>query len=90
MALREINEKEGQPFMVYFHPWELDDDQPRINTGMRSRLRHYTNLSTMELKLKRLLREFRFTTLSRVCHSLGCFGSASEGSVSQRPKMQAS
>ncbi len=77
LALREINEKEGQPFMVYFHPWELDKDQPRVKTGVRSSIRHYTNLSTMEFKLKRLLRDFRFTTLSRVCRNLDSFTSAS-------------
>lgn len=69
-AIRQINEKEGQPAMVYVHPWETDPGQPRIPAGLRSRLRHYTNLSRTEGKLDRLLQDFSFTTLSEVCRNL--------------------
>ncbi len=69
-ALRHINEKERQPAMVYLHPWEIDPDQPRISAGLRSRLRHYTNLSRMEGKIERLLQDFEFGTLSDVCGRL--------------------
>jgi polysaccharide deacetylase family protein (PEP-CTERM system associated) len=77
-ALRHINEVEKQPAMVYFHPWEFDPDQPRIRAGFRSRLRHYTNLSTMKRKVERLLQEFRFSTLSDVCSRLEAYGSKPE------------
>ncbi len=76
-ALRRINEHEKQPAMVYFHPWEIDPGQPRIRTGLRSRLRHYTNLSGMEGRIGRLLRDFRFGTLSEVCGGLEAFRSKS-------------
>jgi polysaccharide deacetylase family protein (PEP-CTERM system associated) len=66
-ALRHINGAERQPAMVYFHPWEIDPDQPRIQTCLRSSLRHYTNLSGMHRKIDRLLQEFPFTTLSNAC-----------------------
>jgi polysaccharide deacetylase family protein (PEP-CTERM system associated) len=66
-ALRRINEFDRQPAIVYFHPWEIDPDQPRIRAGMRSTLRHYTNLSTMERKIERLLQDFKFGTLSDIC-----------------------
>jgi polysaccharide deacetylase family protein (PEP-CTERM system associated) len=66
-AMKRINESEGQPAMVYFHPWEIDPAQPRIRAGLKSRLRHYTNLAFMERRLDRLLQEFRFTTLSEIC-----------------------
>jgi polysaccharide deacetylase family protein (PEP-CTERM system associated) len=69
-AMREVNEKEGQPAMVYFHPWELDPGQPRIAAPLRSRLRHYTNLSGMRNKIERLLHDFRFSTISEVCKRL--------------------
>src|SRR5262249_18775407 len=58
LALRRINEIDGQPAMVYFHPWEIDPDQPGLRAGLRSTLRHYTNLSTMEGKIERLLQNF--------------------------------
>jgi polysaccharide deacetylase family protein (PEP-CTERM system associated) len=72
-AIRVINEKENQPVMVYFHPWELDPAQPRIPAPLRSRIRHYTNLSTMKHKVERLLQDFRFSTISDVCAQLGAY-----------------
>jgi polysaccharide deacetylase family protein (PEP-CTERM system associated) len=66
-AVRRINEVEGQSAMVYFHPWEIDSDQPRIQAGFRSRVRHYTNLSGTHRKIERLLEDFKFTTLSQAC-----------------------
>jgi polysaccharide deacetylase family protein (PEP-CTERM system associated) len=69
-AIRRLNEKEGQPAVVYFHPWEIDPEQPRIPASLRSRLRHYTNLSQMEHKIERLLGDFSFTTISGACAQL--------------------
>jgi polysaccharide deacetylase family protein (PEP-CTERM system associated) len=66
-AIRKVNEKEAQPAMVYFHPWELDPAQPRIAASLRSRLRHYTNIGGMRKKIERLLTDFRFSTVSEVC-----------------------
>jgi polysaccharide deacetylase family protein (PEP-CTERM system associated) len=65
-GLRNLNMIEGQPGMVYFHPWELDPEQPVVAAGLRSRFRHYTNLSAMEGKIRRLLQDFRFDTLTQV------------------------
>lgn len=69
-AIREVNDKERQPAMVYFHPWEIDPEQPRIAAPLRSRLRHYTNLGGMQKKIERLLRDFRFSTVSAVCEQV--------------------
>ncbi|UVI40824.1 XrtA system polysaccharide deacetylase [Qipengyuania spongiae] len=58
-AIRQVNREEGRPAAFYFHPWEIDPAQPRVkNAPLRSRLRHYTNLDTMERKLARLCGEF--------------------------------
>ena len=58
-AIRQVNRRDRRPAVFYFHPWEVDPHQPRVaNAPMRSRLRHYTNLSRMEDKLADLLREF--------------------------------
>jgi polysaccharide deacetylase family protein (PEP-CTERM system associated) len=72
-GLKQINEREHQPAMVYFHPWEIDPGQPRYAAPLRSRLRHYTNLSRMEVKIRQLLRDFRFDTLSNVCAGLAVY-----------------
>lgn len=59
-ALRCLAQDDGQAIVVYFHPWELDPEQPRIAAGLKSRFRHYTNLGTMEPRLRRLLSEHPF------------------------------
>jgi len=63
-CLKHINRVARQPFMFYIHPWELDPDQPRLPGSLRSRFRHYQNLSTTVSKLERLLKTFRFGSLS--------------------------
>lgn len=65
--IRRVNTVEAQPFMFYFHPWELDVGQPRISElSLKSRVRHYTNLSKMETKLDRLTREFSWGRVDEV------------------------
>jgi polysaccharide deacetylase family protein (PEP-CTERM system associated) len=55
------------PFMFYIHPWEIDPHQPRIDgVGWRSRARHYVNLARTEAKLRQLLGEVEFGTISEV------------------------
>ena len=47
------------PVIFYFHPWEIDVDQPRIKrASLKSKTRHYMNLKRMKPKLKRLLDDF--------------------------------
>jgi len=70
-GLRRINERDGMPFTFYLHPWEIDPQQPRMKVGLLSRVRHYTNLDRCEERLKRLLGEFRFTSMRRVLQANG-------------------
>lgn len=61
-AIRQVNAREQRPAIIYFHPWEIDPDQPRVKGApFRSRLRHYSNLSVMADKLRRLTRDFAWT-----------------------------
>lgn len=62
-AIHSINSQEKQPVVVYFHPWEIDPMQPRIRAGFKSRFRHYLNLPRMELKIRYLLNNLRFSTV---------------------------
>ncbi|MDC0937160.1 DUF3473 domain-containing protein [Pirellulales bacterium] len=62
--LRQINAE--RPFVFYFHPWEVDPEQPRLKAGTRlNRFRHYVNLNTTEAKLIRLLTDFSFGRLDQ-------------------------
>ncbi len=60
------NNKDGNPVILYFHPWELDPEQPRLELNWPSRFRHYTNLECMEERVKKLLTEFEFTSLGNL------------------------
>ena len=60
-AIRRVNRVDKQPSIFYFHPWEVDPDQPRVEgLSFRSQFRHYVNLGKTEQRLKRLIREFRW------------------------------
>lgn len=66
-SLRHINRSDDQPAIFYFHPWEVDPEQPRIaNAGLKSKFRHYLNLGRMEQRLDRLLGDFRWQRVDQV------------------------
>jgi len=66
-AIGRVNDVESRPAAFYFHPWEIDPDQPRIaDAPLRSRLRHYSKLSAMRGKLFKLLGDFRWDTTGSV------------------------
>jgi polysaccharide deacetylase family protein (PEP-CTERM system associated) len=66
-AMRSVVQKEGQPCVFYFHPWEIDDRQPRIaKASLKSRLRHYTNLHKMAHRIERLLKEFKWARVDAI------------------------
>jgi polysaccharide deacetylase family protein (PEP-CTERM system associated) len=70
-AIRQVNAV-GAPASFYFHPWEIDPDQPRVSRApLRSRLRHYTNLSAMEGKLRKLIRQFPWGRYDAVVADIG-------------------
>ncbi|HJV74670.1 MAG TPA: XrtA system polysaccharide deacetylase [Noviherbaspirillum sp.] len=65
--LRQVNHKDKQPGIFYFHPWELDPEQPRVkNIDMKTRFRHYVNLNRMELRIKALARDFQWGRMDEI------------------------
>ena len=57
--LRRVNSVDRQAAVFYFHPWEIDVDQPRIaGIGARTRFRHYVNIGRMADRLEHLLADF--------------------------------
>ena len=66
-ALRQVNRTEAQSGMFYFHPWEIDPDQPRQHgISWKTRFRHYLNLSRMENRLRHLLQDFKWDRMDRI------------------------
>jgi polysaccharide deacetylase family protein (PEP-CTERM system associated) len=65
-SIGRINTHDGRPAMVYVHPWEFDQSQPRLPAGPTSRFRQYTNLHKTEERLRRILRAYRFAPIREV------------------------
>ncbi len=66
-CLEKLAADEDRTAAFYFHPWEIDPGQPRVNgLSLRTRLRQYIGLSAMERKLKRLLGDFRWDRMDQL------------------------
>lgn len=61
-AIRRLHDA-GRSAVLYFHPWEIDPDQPRMAGPAKSVFRHYCNISHMERKLQNVLVSGRFVPL---------------------------
>jgi peptidoglycan-N-acetylglucosamine deacetylase len=62
-----FHQKEKKPYNFYFHPWEIDPQQPRVKeASLKSKFRHYINLSRMEGKLERLVNDYKWDTMKSV------------------------
>ncbi|WP_299328073.1 XrtA system polysaccharide deacetylase [Parasphingopyxis sp.] len=69
-AIGQVNGEDKRPAVFYFHPWEIDPDQPRVeNAPLRSKVRHYSRLSAMEGKLEKLLGDFQWGRVDRVAET---------------------
>jgi polysaccharide deacetylase family protein (PEP-CTERM system associated) len=54
------------PYVMYFHTWELDPDQPRINgVPLRQQVRQYRNLRKMPAIVRHYLESYRFTSIAQ-------------------------
>ena len=66
-CLKRVNTVDRQPCVFYFHPWEIDPGQPRQSgISLKTRFRHYVNLSSMERRLRSLLRDFQWDRMDRL------------------------
>lgn len=66
-AFNRINIEESESAIFYFHPWEIDPEQPRVHgLNLKTRTRHYLNLNRMENRITRLLTDFNWDTMANV------------------------
>jgi len=63
--------RSGRPFVLNFHPWELDPDQPSFPVGRRTRWTHYHNLDRAAGRLEALLSLARYRSQVEVLGRLG-------------------
>ena len=66
-SMQRVNRKDRMPCVFYFHPWEIDPDQPRqAGISSRTRFRHYLNLGRMKKRIRRLLEDFRWGRMDTI------------------------
>ena len=65
--LGRVNAADQEAGIFYFHPWEIDVDQPRIDgISSKTRFRHYVNIDRMEAKLNQLLSDFKWGRMDQI------------------------
>ncbi len=65
--IRRVNETDGEPAVFYFHPWEIDAEQPRVaGIDAKTRFRHYVNIPRTEGRIARLLGDFRWGRMDEI------------------------
>lgn len=57
--ISRVNRDDQAAAVFYFHPWEIDVDQPRVpGIDLKTRFRHYVNIGKTEQRIDRLLADF--------------------------------
>ena len=68
-AIRRVNKVDQEAAIFYFHPWEIDPEQPRQQgIDVKTRFRHYLNLERMQPRLSRLLDDFAWGRMDEVLY----------------------
>ena len=65
--MRRVNHIDREPAIFYFHPWEIDAEQPRIaGIDAKTRFRHYVNIGRTERRLQQLMQDFRWGRMDQI------------------------
>ena len=65
--LRKVNQQDRESAIFYFHPWEIDPEQPRVaGIDLRTRFRHYVNIGRTERRLISLMDDFRWGRMDQI------------------------
>jgi polysaccharide deacetylase family protein (PEP-CTERM system associated) len=65
--ISRVNRVDGESAVFYFHPWEIDPEQPRVQgIDAKTRFRHYVNLPRTEARIARLLRDFAWGRMDEI------------------------
>lgn len=74
------------PFVMYFHVWELDPEQPKIaSAGWLTRIRHYRNLQRMQPMLEYFFERYSFTSAGRYLNLDTTLPKAGGAGITERP-----
>jgi polysaccharide deacetylase family protein (PEP-CTERM system associated) len=61
LIINSVNK--NSPAMIYLHPWEFDENQPKLKISLLTKFTHYYNLKNNLGKLDKTLNTFQFITL---------------------------
>ncbi|WP_442953161.1 XrtA system polysaccharide deacetylase [Paucibacter sp. XJ19-41] len=65
--IAQVNRVDQQSAVFYFHPWEIDVDQPRVaGIDAKTRFRHYVNIPRTEARIARLLQDFAWGRMDEI------------------------
>lgn len=65
--LNRVNTRDQESGIFFFHPWEIDPDQPRVaGINAKTRFRHYVNIGHMQARLNRLLGDFQWGRMDQI------------------------
>jgi len=67
--IKKCNEA-GRPVIFYLHPWEIDNEQPRIKLPILKKIRHYNNLNKTYCRLEKLLIDFKFAPIKEIIENV--------------------
>jgi polysaccharide deacetylase family protein (PEP-CTERM system associated) len=73
--LRRSARRQGNPCLVYMHPWEMDDFKPSVGQSAATSLRSQGGQATMPIKIEKILELGDFETLGQYVARLGAGGS---------------
>jgi len=65
--IRKVNTVDQQSAVFYFHPWEIDSEQPRVvGIDRKTRFRHYVNIDRTHDRIAHLLRDFSWGRMDEI------------------------
>lgn len=77
--IEQVNRRDQQSAVFYFHPWEIDAEQPRIaGIDAKTRFRHYVNIARTEARIGQLLQDFAWGRMDEIFLNRASLASSAE------------
>lgn len=68
-AITKHQQTSKTPYMFYFHPWEIDPEQPKVaGASLKSAFRHYVNQGRMLNKISKMSELATWRTIAEAFH----------------------
>lgn len=82
--IEQVNRRDQQSAVFYFHPWEIDAEQPRIaGIDAKTRFRHYVNIARTEARIAQLLQDFAWGRMDEIFLNRASLASSAEPALNK-------